>query len=280
MLQRWLTAAVGIPVLVGLCLWNPVAFGIAILVVTVVALLEMVRCYRLNGVQPNPLLATAGLCLSLSWTGYYLRRQGPVALDAAVALALLAPVWEILAAARGETIQTGRRVAYGLLCGGYVAFFGALPLLRMWAGGISTHPVLRVAVGCALVLLTFCCVWATDSFAFFVGRAIGKHKLAPRLSPAKTVEGAIGGLLAAVVVGAVFGWLLLGYAPGGALAGAVAGTLGQAGDLFESALKRELGIKDFGGILPGHGGVLDRFDGLLLTAPAVYLLLPWIIPPH
>ena len=123
------------------------------------------------------------------------------------------------------------------------------------------------------MLFVAVCVWATDTFAYFVGRGCGKHKLSPILSPAKTVEGAIGGLLGAVGVGIIFGlWIHLPIFRAVGV-GLIAGIVGQIGDLFESALKRELGIKDFGSVMPGHGGALDRFDSLLFVAPFAYLFL-------
>jgi phosphatidate cytidylyltransferase len=92
------------------------------------------------------------------------------------------------------------------------------------------------------------------------------------LSPGKTVEGAIGGLAGGILMGAALGGALLGAPVWGLVAGSVAGTAGQLGDLFESAIKRELGVKDIGRALPGHGGVLDRFDSLLFAAPVMALL--------
>jgi len=116
-------------------------------------------------------------------------------------------------------------------------------------------------------------VWAGDIAAIFAGRAFGKHLLAPKISPKKTVEGSIGNLLAAVLAAFLLG-RLLGVADSRALAAGVAvGTLGQAGDLFESWLKRRVDLKDSGTLLPGHGGVLDRIDSVLFTAPAVAMIL-------
>jgi phosphatidate cytidylyltransferase len=130
--------------------------------------------------------------------------------------------------------------------------------------------------GAWAVLFVFLTTWACDTGAFFVGRTFGRHKLAPQLSPGKTREGAIGGLLAALVVGSVLGNVLHLGSPLSLLLGVVSGVLGQVGDLVASAIKRELGLKDFGALLPGHGGILDRFDSLLLTAPAIYyILLLW-----
>jgi len=130
-----------------------------------------------------------------------------------------------------------------------------------------------VGQGVWLVAFTIAVTSATDIAALFVGRAWGRRKLAPVLSPGKTVEGAVGGFLGAIAVGAVLAvWLHLPWAFA-LTAAALAGSLSQLGDLSKSAIKREIGLKDFGTLIPGHGGVLDRFDSLLFTAPAVYWLL-------
>jgi phosphatidate cytidylyltransferase len=124
--------------------------------------------------------------------------------------------------------------------------------------------------GAWVVLFVVFTTWICDVGAFLVGRRFGKQKLAPAISPGKTVEGSVGGWLCAVGTAWLFGMGLGLDARIACLLGALVGVLAQVGDLCESALKRDLGIKDFGGLLPGHGGVLDRFDSLLLTAPMVY----------
>lgn len=123
------------------------------------------------------------------------------------------------------------------------------------------------------ILLAMLPLWAGDTAGIFVGMAFGRHKLAPAISPKKTIEGAIGNLLFSVLVGWGVG-SFLGFSMAVSLGcGVVAGTLGQVGDLYQSWLKRQSGVKDSGSILPGHGGILDRIDSLLFTAPAVLLLL-------
>lgn len=121
-------------------------------------------------------------------------------------------------------------------------------------------------------------VWVGDTAAFFFGKAFGRRKLAPTLSPKKTVEGAIANagfcVMAAWLVGLAIGI----PAPAALLAGAVMGTLGQVGDLFESWIKRTSGRKDSGSLLPGHGGLLDRMDSILFTAPVVALIVHWWRP--
>ncbi len=134
------------------------------------------------------------------------------------------------------------------------------------------------------LLLTLGFAWGGDTCAYFAGRAFGKHKLAPVVSPNKTVEGAIGGVLGSVLVGEVFTVIYvlgfnqsspftikIGYYFAIALLGAVASVLGICGDLFASAVKRQNEIKDYGSIFPGHGGILDRFDSVMFIAPLVAL---------
>lgn len=123
----------------------------------------------------------------------------------------------------------------------------------------------------AWVLLTMVLAWGSDTAAYFVGRKLGKTKLAPRISPKKTLEGAAGGLAASVVGAVILSFFLRGFGAIDAIAlGIIAGTAGQAGDLLMSVLKRSSGVKDSGGILPGHGGILDRVDALAFTAPATW----------
>lgn len=123
------------------------------------------------------------------------------------------------------------------------------------------------------VLLATVPLWAGDTAAIFAGRAFGKHPLAPKISPKKTWEGAIANLLACVAISIPLG-CGIGYSVvTGLICGLAAGVLGQAGDLFESYVKRQAGVKDSGRILPGHGGVLDRIDSILFTAPMVALVL-------
>jgi len=130
---------------------------------------------------------------------------------------------------------------------------------------------INVDAGCALVWVLFACTWASDTFAYFVGSAIGSHKLASSISPNKTLEGffgsIVGTILTAVVVGTIiFGLPLIKMA----VAGFVLALAATFGDLVESVLKRFAGVKDSGFFLPGHGGALDRFDSLIYTAPVFY----------
>lgn len=142
-----------------------------------------------------------------------------------------------------------------------VLFMEFLPLIRRGPDGVFW-------------LLMFLIVnWAGDSAAYFVGRRYGRRKLYPLVSPGKTVEGAVGGLAGGILAALLFKWLVfreLGHF-GALFTGFAVGIFAQIGDLCESLFKRAYGIKDSGSILPGHGGILDRFDGILFSLPVMYL---------
>lgn len=136
--------------------------------------------------------------------------------------------------------------------------------------------------GIYTVWLIYVASWVCDTFAYMVGMAIGKHKLCPRLSPKKSIEGAIGGIAGAVLGGFLFDLLLLRDAMPGVTIGvlivcAVGAIVSQTGDLAASAIKRNHEIKDYGNLIPGHGGILDRFDSVIFTAPMIYFLLVFIV---
>jgi phosphatidate cytidylyltransferase len=155
---------------------------------------------------------------------------------------------------------------------------------RSSAGGIDAHWLSEAARrlsfawepwprGLAWVLTIVLAIWVSDSVALFAGRALGNRQLAPLISPNKSQEGAIAGLLASMAVGAAsFQGFGLGDWKMGLFAGALIGIAGQVGDLAESILKRQAGVKDSGSVIPGHGGILDRIDALLFAFPAGFLL--------
>jgi len=149
--------------------------------------------------------------------------------------------------------------------------FGHLVMLRFWDGPAVTTPLGVFEAGCALVWLMFIGTWASDTFAYFTGSAIGSHKLCPSISPNKTIEGFLGSVVGTTASVAALGHLFFAFplleSAGLGLLISVFATLG---DLVESVFKRYTGIKDSGNLIPGHGGVLDRFDSVLYTAPLVY----------
>jgi len=154
-------------------------------------------------------------------------------------------------------------------------FFGIIYI----AGSFGTLLALREMQNAELVIAIFISIWICDSAAYFGGRAFGKHKLFLRVSPKKTWEGAIAGFLGAIMsVFALYNTILHNYSLNELIMLSVfVGVFGQLGDLFESLLKRDANIKDSSTIIPGHGGVLDRFDSLLFVAPMVYMYFKFVI---
>lgn len=136
-----------------------------------------------------------------------------------------------------------------------------------------------------IVWMIFICSWVCDTCAYAVGMLIGKHKMAPVLSPKKSIEGGVGGVVGSAIVGALFGWIMQMRVTSDAnsiwmmaLVGAIGAMISQVGDLSASAIKRNYEIKDYGTLIPGHGGIMDRFDSVIITAPIVYFLASWLLP--
>ncbi len=254
--SRVLTAVIGIPLLfvllwLGGPWWAVLAFAVAGL-----GAVEFIRLRRLNDLFQVLLLGLLVLAYAMALFG-----------ESAVAGWLIA-AWVVVLITAGllplRRAGAMPSAATSALLG--AAYLGVpMGLLARWRLDGPPHPVL------AFLLM----IWANDIAAYFMGSAFGRHKLAPRISPGKSWEGAIAGVVAAAIVGWISApWLGLSVAGTVAFA-AVVTVASQAGDLFESAIKRRAGVKDSGTMLPGHGGVLDRFDGILLAAPIGYGLLRW-----
>ena len=137
--------------------------------------------------------------------------------------------------------------------------------------------------GAFLVWLIFLCSWGCDTCAYCVGVLIGKHKMAPVLSPKKSIEGAVGGVVGAALLGAIYAAVVGSHLEAEnpvityAIICAVGALISMVGDLAASAIKRNQGIKDYGKLIPGHGGILDRFDSVIFTAPAIYFLAKLVL---
>ncbi|MBR6267158.1 MAG: phosphatidate cytidylyltransferase [Selenomonadaceae bacterium] len=148
---------------------------------------------------------------------------------------------------------------------------GHMVMLRFWEGPNVMSPLGSFEIGCALIWIMFIGTWASDTFAYFTGSAIGSHKLCPSISPNKTVEGFLGSVVGTTASVAALGSNFFPFSMYEMAAlGFAISIFATLGDLVESVFKRYTGIKDSGSLIPGHGGVLDRFDSVLYTAPLVY----------
>ena len=154
------------------------------------------------------------------------------------------------------------------------AFFGVIYVAVMLSFIYLTR---SLPDGKFLVWLIFLCSWGCDTCAYCVGMLIGKHKMAPVLSPKKSIEGAVGGVVGAALLGVIYAAATQGKMAEYALICAVGALISMVGDLAASAIKRNQNIKDYGKLIPGHGGILDRFDSVIITAPVIYYLAKTIL---
>lgn len=198
---------------------------------------------------------------------------------------LPAALLALLAIAAGATAIWSRGVEGEPLLSVAVTVFGAgYAALAAFALFLRHLPgVLNAGHGAALLFAPVLLTWASDTFAYFGGRAFGRRKLIPRVSPGKTVEGALSAVAGSVALGAAYALFLARFGPyapsmlEGAALGLVVSVAGQLGDLVESLWKRDVGVKDSGTLLPGHGGALDRFDSLLFTLPVGYGFIRYVV---
>ncbi|MFH1003450.1 MAG: phosphatidate cytidylyltransferase [Chloroflexota bacterium] len=257
--QRIITALWGLPLLI-VAVWFDRPWPWFTILLAGGGLLAVYEFYRLVNTTQIPPLTVLGLVFTLLFivSPHFGDRLTPSLL---LSLAVIVPLVWLL----GRPQRAGVFIGWAWTVGGI-----------FYVGGLLRYLVLLRGLddGRNWLLLALLATIASDSTAFFVGRALGRHHLAPRISPAKTWEGAVGGVLGAVLVSLLFRLPTLFYLPlsyGQALLlGLLVSIFAQVGDLVESLLKRQTGVKDSGRLVPGHGGILDRIDGLIFAGVLVY----------
>lgn len=265
MKTRILTAIVMLALFIPILYFSGyVVYPIAMALLVGIAALELVRCL---GLHRDLFLSLPAIALPAVLTFLAFLAEAPIAHLGTIAVAFFLFAVYVLAVAVLRAGRTTYSAVMGVVAGCFyiTVAFSAMVLLRYLDNGVY------------LFLLPFIGAWVSDTFAYFTGRFFGRHKLAPVISPKKTVEGSIGGILFAVGVFALYGVILStrGFSPNYpalCLAGLFVSILSQIGDLALSLVKREYGIKDYGKLFPGHGGVLDRFDSVIATAPIILIL--------
>lgn len=280
--KRVSVAAIGIPAVLALIVLGGWYLAVPLAVLAGVGADELYRIAEAGGVRPfrsvGVIAATAAVLLA-AW-----RPEWVAFAPWALAVLVLVMAVACVAALRSREPQTGAPLAavsttaFGVVYAGLalalVPLLIALPEIRGWAAADARW------AGLAVVALPLAATWAGDSAAFFAGSAWGRRRLAPSISPKKSWEGFWAGVAAASVAGAVWSIAVGTVLPGlvvppwlGAAIGALLGVGAVVGDLVESLLKREGGVKDSGNVFPGHGGVLDRVDALIFTFPLAYAVL-------
>jgi phosphatidate cytidylyltransferase len=258
--QRVISGVIGAAVLIAVLLSDKIILNIGVALAAFIALLEM---YTAVGLAKNLPLKLLGLAASFAFTYAY-------SLDNK----LLMPVMYLYISALFGLYMSGGNdlklhdISKMFFITVYICFFlGHLVFIR------------RLELGRYLIWTVFIGAFLTDTFAYIVGKAFGKHALCPRLSPRKTVEGSAGGLAGCALGMVAYGVIMRFCFDLGVhylnliLLGLVSSAAAQFGDLAASKIKRQYGIKDYGAVMPGHGGVMDRFDSVIFTAPVVYFMV-------
>lgn len=265
MRSRVLVSVVGVPLILVVVLWAPEwVMAVLLMLLSAIAAWELTTCVGVKKGSPLQSMAMLGAAYAVA-AAWVPEKLYPELVAVIVLLVFAFAVWK------------GGAVKFSHICGALLAIF-AIPyafsaFLRLHDMGLHR----------AYLLLPLIFSFCSDTGAFFVGCAFGRHKLAPRVSPHKTVEGAVGGLLGNAVGAVIFGLVLnLGLKesldlPGLVVLGLICSVVAQLGDLSFSLIKREFGIKDYGRIFLEHGGVLDRFDSVIFVAPMLTALLPWLL---
>lgn len=268
--RRLLSAVVFLPVVLGVTWIGGWAYLVFLELLVVLGLVEFFRMARHKGAEPHGRSGVAaGMALAGLMTLGYTAASGL----AVTVFFLLVLVLELR---RGHPAGSVANLGATVLGVFYVGWLGGhLGLLR----GLPAQAGLADSLGAFVVYFTLLVTWAGDTGAYFVGRAFGRRPLFPAVSPKKTVEGTVGGVFASILAGIGGGYWLLPELDlrDSILLGAVGGIVGPIGDLVESLLKRDFGVKDAGEVIPGHGGVLDRFDSLFFVAPVVYYYLKYLV---
>jgi phosphatidate cytidylyltransferase len=294
--KRVAVAAVGIPIAVLLIFLGGAVFGVFVALIAAAAGWVVFRIAEARDVRP---FTGSGVPLAAAFV--LIATFHPAVDDASplfwqlllIAMLILsgAAIW--LRGVEGKPLTSVGITLFGaLLTGGalsFAIFLGALA--PAWSVPSPGESVFRVEswtaspwAAPAVIGFPLLLTWMSDTAAYFGGRAWGRRKLIPSVSPGKTVAGAVSGVVGTIMLGAVYGRFVLHgmfgmdlSLVGGALGGAIISVVAQIGDLSESLLKREAGVKDSGALLPGHGGVFDRFDSLLFAFPVAYWYLSLVL---
>jgi phosphatidate cytidylyltransferase len=277
-LSRLISAIVAIIVALGMLFLGSWYFTIGICLAVFLGQREYFQLVAAKGIQP-----AVRTTLFLSQILVLVAAVSPSLTDALFPLAGIAICSYLLFSPILVSIADISASIFGLFYGGYLPGYwvrlrvgGEFPLVGYWPTSWETFVHMPPAL--AYTLLAFMCIWAADIGAFAFGKIIGRTKLSP-ISPKKTVEGAVCGLVGSMAIGASGAYYLNWnyWLASGLLWGFMIGCSSLVGDLTESLMKRDAGVKDSGEMIPGHGGILDRTDSYIFTAPLVYYFISWAI---
>lgn len=254
MVKRILTSVLLLPLLLAIIYVRGVVLDVSVALITMIALFEFYRGFENVGVRP--MLKLSVFTVALYYIGLYFSLPAVYYLFVTSFFTLVLMLISLFG--KSENIQDVAITAFGFL---YVV----IPFVHI--------PLVSRFNALFLLVYVFILAWVSDTCAYFIGKFFGKKKLLPSISPNKTIAGSVAGIIGTALVSTAFAYFFapdfLAYA---APLGALGSVAGQVGDLIASKIKRYVNIKDYGKLIPGHGGILDRFDSIMLTAPIVYYI--------
>lgn len=268
MLTRIITGAVGITMAAFIIQTGGMIFGVSVLLLMCIGWHEYAKAFAVFG---KPLSYYSGMTIMVLLWGAAYKHLSALFVFVALAGVLWVMIQSVI---KHDTfsVEQSCASATGII---YVGFtFVHLMLLRFWGQGNTIETQFgTIEEGCSWIWVALIGTWASDTFAYFTGCSFGKRKLCEAISPKKTIEGFLGGVVGTVLSVAAVGYFFSLPLIPMAFLGFIIAIVATMGDLVESAVKRYTGIKDSGNIIPGHGGVLDRFDSVMFSVPFVYYVV-------
>ncbi len=274
---RIVSAVIGLILLVALISFGNVALGVGILVLSVMGINELYNAVNKAGYKPIRILGYISCVpiLFISFNGEFNRMNSYLDLFKSISYVSIG-IYGIILILFSLMIFMHDRYNLNDIS---LTVFGILYIPFLFSFVVLTR---NLEDGLLFIWLIFIGAFATDTFAYFTGLLFGRHKLLPAISPKKTVEGAIGGVLGCILITFLYGLFVIRYVDNMpihhfVIIGVLNGIISQIGDWAASSIKRYVNVKDYGKIMPGHGGVLDRFDSILFIAPVVYFYISFIV---
>ena len=269
MLARIITMLVCVPIIFASTYFGGLAFLALVLVLALFSINEFYLSMKKKGFDPVFVLGNFFTIFFLVIAYLALKKNWEPAHSAVLTFAVIITLgYGIFLKNKKESTLNIAVTVFGIIYVGWM--FSYLMFIR------DLTPPTACIPGAYLYFLMIT-IWANDIASYIIGIKFGKTKLCPNISPKKTVEGAVAGFIVCLIAAVIFGYLIDTQWPYALLLGAIVGVVAQISDLVESLIKRDVGIKDSSLVLPGHGGVLDRMDSFILTAPVMYYYLVWLL---
>jgi phosphatidate cytidylyltransferase len=269
--RRVLTAIIFMAVTIAAAIYGSWLFGLYMIILIVVGIDELTRL--LNHKEIYPAQTLIYLFAFLFIVAGYINKPGYFGIITSFGIIII--FINFLFVKRKTTINDITATIFAVFYTGLLPVHFLLLRNLTAAGPEPTLPLLSGGAG--YLLLTFMTIWTSDIGAYFIGKKYGKHKLCENISPKKTIEGAIGGTLSGIIMAVLMSLVTDLNIIHSLILGIIIVIFAQLGDLCESLIKRDAGVKDSGDIVPGHGGILDRADSYIFSGPAAYYYIKWVV---